>query len=49
MIVDPRRSCNKAGQEADGSAQAAGHRPNLQEGRQVSPSFALIDQEEPSD
>lgn len=36
MIVDPRRSSNEPGQEADHSAQAAGNRPHLQEARQVS-------------
>lgn len=46
MIVDPRRSCNEPGQEADGGAQTAGNRPNLQEERPGSVMVALIDQEE---
>ena len=32
VVVDPRRSSNKPGQEADHGAQTAGNRPNLQEG-----------------
>ena len=31
MIVDPRRSSDEPGQEADRGAQAAGNGPNLQE------------------
>lgn len=43
MVVDPRRSCNQAGQEADSGSQTAGNGPDLREARQAGPIVALID------
>lgn len=50
VIVDPRRSSNKPGQEANNGTQTAGNRPNLQYKKKTSesdhPSDAKTDQEE---